>query len=293
MKTKLPFLAASLLLAAAPAFADDLLDAVLWDGPTAFPAKPSPAPTAPAVPSVPSSQPSPPAAPTPTELQLRRELQELRERTERMEAERRQAEPARVPASDAGPEEDADTGPSWFFEVRGGVGPEHLFAGSIELARRIGRTPFDISLRGFVVDTEFKRPLLDTNGTEYHCGADLACLCRPWRGKTFSPFAGAGGRFELADWGRWGDEEDWFENDDSGTAREYSLVGRIGAELTVPNLERLTLKGEFIAGKLSRELLGGGIFRLGERFAVDAFAASIDLHQCRGMAFGGGMTLFF
>ena len=36
-----------------------------------------------------------------------------------------------------------------------------------------------------------------------------------------------------------------------------------------------------------------GIFRLGERFALDAFAASIDLHQCRGMAFGGGMALFF
>ena len=45
MKAKLPaLLAAALLLAAAPAFADDLLDAVLWDGPSASPAESAPRP---------------------------------------------------------------------------------------------------------------------------------------------------------------------------------------------------------------------------------------------------------
>lgn len=57
MKTKLPALAAALLLASSPTLADDLLDAVLWDGPSSFPSA-----------SVPANEPPPAVEPAPAPL---------------------------------------------------------------------------------------------------------------------------------------------------------------------------------------------------------------------------------
>jgi hypothetical protein len=180
MRTKLRLLAAAFLLAAVPAHADDLLDAVLWDGPSAFPSKSAPAapvppPAAPpappaysapavpaafhapalatpasAIPSVPAATAAAPDAAAPdadispeTELQLRRELQAMRERTERMETALRQLPPEKLP-----PWRD----PSFSLSGRAGAGTENearKFSGEMNV--RLGHSLFDLSLRGSVL----------------------------------------------------------------------------------------------------------------------------------------------
>ena len=276
MKTKLPFLAAALLLAAAPAFADDLLDAVLWDGPTAFPAKPAPAPTAPAVPSVPYAQPSPPAAPTPTELHLRRELQELRERTERMEAERQQQPPSEAVPETATPKREAPAS-DWTdwpfrprFSLRGGVQPSSLdsIAASGELAVPLGEKPFDLAARAFYL---FRKPEEFGNISEKTCyGGEAHLLFIPWRDAVLAPFAGIGIRYEASKAFREfvGDDE-WKK--DSG----FSLVGRVGAAVT---WKRLSLKGELIAASGVYELLGEVGVRAVGGFVPSVFIEHFDIN---------------
>ncbi len=183
MKNKFPTLAAILLLATAATRADDLLDAVLWDGPSAFPSKaapapepppppapePAPAPVYPSRSSYPLRPPAPEPAPPPAapnsaavesvpdavdpvshsgETQIRREIKEMRARADRLEAalgpsSAKSSTPAPIPV------------PSWTLSARGGVGSGESIAVHGELVKRLGDFPFDLALRGaFLAQTE-------------------------------------------------------------------------------------------------------------------------------------------
>ena len=336
MKPKLHILAATLLLAAAPALADDLLDAVLWDGPSAFPAEstqtPEPVPAFEPAPQPfpepfgagPAPQPAPEAsAPVPGETQIRREIEEMRAQADRLEAELQQSGNSRTPAPGPGAKADsAYPTPSFVLSARGGAGAENERAFAGELGFRLGKLPFDIAFRGFYLEMQENRTdsyeetyytyttsytrrhgwntyehrhsrtvYYDYKVTEFRLGAEATVVWRPFRGKPFSPYAGAGGRiarFELT-------EDDNFRGDESefGPETEFSPVGRIGLDLYVPHLEFLTLKGEFIAAKECNEIVGEVGLRLGRHFALNAFAESFDMELGRGTAFGGGMTLLF
>ncbi len=319
MKTRLPALAAALLLAVpAASRADDLLDAVLWDGPSAFPSRSAPAPEPPPPPAesepdpapvypsrssytlrpssptpVPSSPPVPsvPSAPAPAasdpvslsgETQIRREIQEMRARADRLEA---ALGPVALP-----PEPATNAPPSWGLSVRGGVGSDGVYTAHAELLRCVGTTPFDLSLRGFFLNLEYENRDDDgSNGgshyysghmaEDHHLGADLQCIWRPFRNAHFSPHAGGGIRYEDLD------------DDDEGSG--FSLSGRIGAVFSLPQFERLSLKGEFIVGAESRELVGEVVLRLWKHLSLAFFAENFHVDRDHGTAFGGGITLLF
>lgn len=306
-------LAAALLLAASPALADDLLDAVLWDGPPVSRTVPAPTPPPPPVPDAPSVpsvtsvpatpstlQPVPaPSASDPVsgDLQQRREIQEMRDRADRLDAALDTPATSPIPV------------PSWTLSFRGGGGPENkALAASVEFIKRIKDSPFDVALRGSFFSRSESRTgsyketyytydyswywgwtsrehtrthYYDYDVEERHWIGDLECIWRPLRGHPFSPYAGVGARYEHIDHS---------DKDDDGG---LSPAGRVGVVLTVPGFDRLSLKGEFLVGKDSNEAIGEVAIRLAPHFALAAFVDSFDTDLGRGMAFGGGFSLPF
>lgn len=116
---------------------------------------------------------------------------------------------------------------------------------------------------------------------EEHFGGTGELLWRPFRESHFSPFAGIGGRYEHT------------KIDREKREGRASLSGRVGAVLTVPGFERLALKGEFLVGADSNELVGEVGLRLWSHFGVTGFVESFDFDIGRGTACGGGCTLLF
>lgn len=384
MKTKLPLLAAALLLAVSTASrADDLLDIVLWDGPSAFPSKAAPEPEPPP-PTDPEPAPAPAPvypsrssyslrAPAPDTVQLPAALsqpqpppsdllddvlgtprpsvqpaaqnntsqeQPAQQTTQTPQAQEpvplkgapRPVEPAPTRPGTSSPLETPPSeiksvktvppkipNPSWSLSARGGVGSDDAIAASAELTKRIGDTPFDLSLRGFFTKLTETRigtgsyqetyttyytytyrvsrrrtrtrtvPQYHTRTVHYqyeydvdeqHVGGDLQCIWRPFRSAHFSPYVGVGGRYENVE----GPDEE-----DDG----LSLSGRVGVVLSVPGFERLTLKGEFLAGADSKELVGEVGLRLWSHFVLNGFVESFDIDLGRATAFGGGLTFPF
>ena len=299
-----------------PSRADDLLDAVLWDGPPSSrtaPAPSTPPPAVPDVPVVPSAAPSaPPSSQPPSslipaasepvsgDLQLRREIQEMRDRADRLEAALDTPAASPIPV------------PSWTLSFRGGVGSGDSLAVHGELVKRLGDSPFDLAIRGSVLQqtetrTSYYRESYYTYSYSRRWGwtshehtrkiyydydvderngiGDLHLIWRPLRDSRFSPYAGVGGRYEYLH----------FEGDNDTNANEggFSLSGRVGLILHVPHFERLALKGEFIGGSDSTELLGEASLRLGNHFVLAAFVDSFDIDFGRATAFGGGFSLLF
>ena len=199
--------------------------------------------------------------------------------------------------------------PSWTLSFRGGGGPENkALAASVEFVKCIDDTPFDVALRGSFFSRSETRTgsyketyytydyswywgwtsrehtrthYYDYDVEERHWIGDLECIWRPLRGHPFSPYAGVGARYEHIDHS---------DKDDDGG---LSPAGRVGVVLTVPNFDRLSLKGEFFAGKDSNEVVGEVAIRLASHFVLAAFVDSFDTDLGRGTAFGGGFSLPF
>ncbi len=327
MKNKFPTLAAILLLATAATRADDLLDAVLWDGPSAFPSKAAPAPEPPPPPAPepapapvypsrssytlrpPAPEPAPPPAapnsaavesvpdavdpvPHSGDTQIRREIKEMRARADRLEAALGPTAVGQV-GSDEPPSSPTRL-PSFSFSARGGAGRAGVaYLGSVELAMSIGDTPFDVSVRGFLLGLEGshtetyyaswlgRTESFTDHDDEKHFGGAAELIWRPFRESHFSPFAGIGGRYEHT------------KIDRDKREGRASLSGRVGAVLSVPGFERLSLKGEFLAGADSNELVGEVGLRLWSHFVLNGFVESFDIDLGRATAYGGGMTLLF
>jgi hypothetical protein len=231
----------------------------------------------------------------------------MRARADRLEA---SLAPAAASASPAAPARILV--PSCLLSFRGGVGSEHSISGHGELVKRLGDTPFDLALRGSVlaqtetrtsyyeetyytytyswrrgtVSHKHRRKIYyDYDVDERNILGDLHLIWRPLRESHFSPYAGVGGRYEYLYFD--GDQGD---HDNEGA---FSLSGRIGLVLFVPYFERLALKGEFIGGSDSTELLGETSLRLGSNFLLAAFVDNYDIDFGRATAFGGGFSLLF
>ena len=313
-------LAAALLLAAFPALADDLLDAVLWDGPPSSRTAPAPSTPPPAVPDVPSvppvssgpsvpSAPQPPPAPAtsdpvPGETQIRHEIQEMRARADRLEAALGPAappKPARPPYDRADWPERARLAVNGFgvFDSNDGSG----FAG--EFTYPVADTPFDVAMRGCYLKDEpdAKYGYISSNrrSVSYESktvmGATVWGIWYPWRGALVSPHAGIGAGYESTSgdreyWeyriGRWNRENHSGKSlDDDG----LTLAGRVGATLTC---KRFTLKGEFILTAETKTLLAEAGLRLWEHFVLNALVERYDVDLSDACtAFGGGCTILF
>ena len=312
MKTKLPFIAAALLLTTAPALADDLLDAVLWDGPSAFPDKPAPAPTVPSAPFVPSipppaTLPAPQPAPPPSasdpvpvsgEAQIRQEIQEMRARADRLEA----ALGPGTPDSGKALAEAAPSAPDWLsrprLSLRGGGrrgrSGDDGSALSGELVFPIAKTPFDASLRGFWVRNDYQnyKDGHDDDEMIQNYGLEAWGMWLPLRKAVFSPYAGVGLRHETIDGALhrayYGRHELDKDPDDHG----FFVAGRVGATVTY---KRLMLRGEFIGASKCYELVGELALRLTDRIVLTGFAEHFDNDFPEGdpIVFGGGLTILF
>ena len=306
MKAKLHLLSVALLLAAASALADDLLDAVLWDGSSAFPAKTEPAstvPTVPAVPSVPpTTQSAAPDAPSREEIRLRRELEEMRVRTERLEAALQQTPPPEPaePPEPAPPQYDrADWPKRARLDIHGD--PTSPGCGGIvgEFAIPFGETPFDAAVRGSHFEDH---PDADYGYTYYFSeekdvtSATVWGIWYPLRNAVVSPYAGVGVGYESAAGtreyvehnGRWGNRKGWEESlDDKG----LTLAGRVGATLT---LMRFTLKGEIILTSETKTFMAEAGLRVWEHLVLNALVERVDLDLAEPRnAVGGGITILF
>ncbi len=208
------------------------------------------------------------------------------------------------------------------LSVRGGGGGDGAVACSGEFTMPLGKSMFDLSLRGGYaqVDYTVERSFQDTYYTHYttysyytsqvgwhsysysvphyhtvkhtrtiyytetestgNCWGEAVALWRPFRGQRFSPYAGAGVRYEKS------------EEEDGGRA---SLCGRVGARL---NLGRWWLEGEFDGGEESTELTGTLGWRFWKHVALRAGvvrfeAKGADGERHDGIAGGGGLAWVF
>ena len=330
MKTKLHLLAIAILLAAAPALADDLLDAVLWDGPSAFPSQTEPAPEPPP-PSAPEPSPAPsypsrssyatlPPAPVPSatatvpaatepvsvsgEKQICREIEEMRARADRLEAALGPSEPpkpARPPYDRADWPERARLS-LWIAPVP----PIHgLDMAGGEFVLPVPDTPFDLAVRAYSLDDDpgEKQDYLSSNRRSvFHekkevLGAAVWGIWYPWRNAVVSPHVGVGIGYESTDGSR-----DYWEyrgsrwNAENGWHKELdddglTLAGRVGATLTY---QRLTLKGEFILTSETKTLLAEAGLRVWEHLVLNALVERYDVDISDACtAFGGGITILF
>jgi hypothetical protein len=312
-----PFLAAvaAACLAALPARADDLLDAVLWDGPSAFPSKSAPAAPAPAAPSVPARLPPAPqpaaipapapAAPEPAstsvEAQLRHEIEEMRARADRLEA---ALGPAAPPDSASPPSNRAH----WLERARLsllGTDDSQGYACSGEFAFSVAETPFDVAIRGYWLDDAPAIKSGYSSSSRWFTldarkrvrGAAVWGLWHPWRDAVVSPHAGVGVGAEYATGHRsyreytdrgHDSESSWDEDlEDDGP----TLAGRVGATLTY---KRLTLKGEIILTSGTRTFLAEAGLRLWNHLVLNGILERFDVDLSDSVdVFGGGFTILF
>lgn len=307
----LPAIVAALLLAAPPTFADDLLDAVLWDGPSAFPDKPAPAPEVPSAPFVPSIPqpavpPAPQTAPAPSasdpvpvsgESQIRREIQEMRARADRLEA----ALGPDTTDSEKTVDEAAPSASDWLsrprLSLRGGRGTRPGGASdalSGELVVPIATTPFDASLRGFWLRNDYQnyKDGHDDDEMIQNYGLEVWGMWLPLRKTVFSPYAGAGLRHETIDGALHRVYRGHHELDKNPDDDGFFIAGRVGATVTY---KRLMLRGELIGASKCYELLGELAIRLTDRIVLTGFAEHFDndFPESDRLVFGGGMTILF
>ncbi len=175
---------------------------------------------------------------------------------------------------------------------RGGAGNGPVVA-SAELAVPIGDTHFDFLVREFYLRTEKtasyeKRTRQYYQGNfyyttydnwsekeeQYNVGSEALCLWRPFRNSLFSPYVGAGVRYERIGNG-------------SG---EASAAGRIGL---LVDLKRVFIVGEYLAGSDSSELIGDLSFYLTQSVKLHVFVERFELDLDNGMAYGGGVSFNF
>ena len=306
------------VLAGTAAVGDDLLDEVLrWD-------KPAARPKAEMRQETPAELPTweDPAAETESEPQgTESREEELRQRLEAAErraaiAEEALSRPTAIRDSDLEEEDDGSAaGMEWKtrLALRGGGGGDGAVALSGELSLPLGKSPFDLALRGFYTSVEYsvEKSAKETYYTHYRVtrhrfrttttyyrsrkhtrtvyytdeestenyGGEALVVWRPFRGKTFSPYFAVGGRFEGAE----------SEDDEGG-----SLGGRGGLTL---NLGPCWLGVEYGGGKAGNEAVGMLGWRCSRHVALNAFVnrfeGKADGEGRNGVALGGGLTLVF
>ena len=179
--------------------------------------------------------------------------------------------------------------------LRAGGGDDAL-AASCELNSPISDSQFDWNLRLFYlrVESTERRSYTSTYYTygryrayrhtytyyytddveQYNVGGEATGLWRPFRGKPFSPFVGAGLRYERFD----------SDNDSGGDA---SVALRLGFLI---DLKRFFITGEYIYGEDSNELIGDFSFRLTSRTELHVFVEKIEIDLDDSVAFGAGMS---
>lgn len=198
------------------------------------------------------------------------------------------------------------------LSLRGGGGGGNAVAGSGEVTVPLGKSMFDLAVRGFGMGREYEVEKSYTETyytTRYHYtfslgwhshryrhtqriyytaeekvqtgGVEALVLWRPLRGYWFSPYVGVGGRYE--------DSDAW--EDDSGG----SVAFRAGTTL---NLGRWWLGGEFAMGDASNEVTGTLGWRWGDHIALHAGvnrfeAKGEDGERRDGVTGGGGLTWVF
>lgn len=332
MRTKLPALAAALLLAASTAVrADDLLDIVLWDGPSAFPStaapepeppppepEPAPAPVYPSRSSYTLRTPAPDLTPPPAalnppqplpfpavsdpvslpgETQIRREIQEMRARADRLEAALGPTAPPE-PAQPANPPYDrADWPKRARLSIHGFGDPSSPGCGGIvgEFALPLAETPFDVALQGYYLantpDAEHGDGYYFTESKEV-AGGTLWGVCYPWRNAVVAPHIGIGIGYE-----RVGGEVEYIQRGENRYQnlddKKPTLAGRIGVTLTV---KRFTLKGEIILTSETKTYLAEAGLRIWEHLVLNVLVERLDMdleHSDSRNVVGGGATILF
>ena len=86
---------------------------------------------------------------------------------------------------------------------------------------------------------------------------------------------------------------EYIDPSDDDSEGALSPAGRVGVVLTPPAFDRLSLKGEFLAGKDSNEAIGEVAIRLASHFVLAVSIDNFDTDLGRGTAFGGGFSLLF
>lgn len=198
------------------------------------------------------------------------------------------------------------------FSIRGGGGDGSI-AANLEYRRPLENSNFDLSFRGFLVETKqdgnnyyytyyrytrwhwyYRKVYYDWEETQTDYGVESFLLWTPFRGRTFEPFAGIGARYESANYSydesvRRGRSH---ESSDSGAC----LVGRLGLKLS---LGKVFLTGEYIVGGKvgdfdgTSEFIGDVGFYLTQRMQMHLFVESLKMDLGSGTAFGGGLSFDF
>ena len=191
-------------------------------------------------------------------------------------------------------DESADNLASTLYLRAGGAAD--TIAASCEFSSPIPDSQFDWNLRFFYLRVESAEPqsyqstyytygryrvykhtrtyYYTEDVEQYNAGGEATGLWRPFRGKTFSPFAGAGLRYERFD----GD------NDSGGGA---SVALRLGFLI---DFKRFFITGEYLYGEDSNELVGDFAFRLTSGTKLHAFVEKFELDLDDGLAYGAGLS---
>lgn len=177
----------------------------------------------------------------------------------------------------------------WILYVRGGCGKD-AFCGSIDLIGPLGHSDFDLRVRGFFLRTQKEMVRHWWDGRQWpedvdqdNLGGETFCIWRPLRGRTFSPFVGAGLRVESID----GTGDEWAGIKDGSNASPCGCAG-----ITVV-FGRVSLLGEVIGGSDSQEVIGDLSFYITQRLRLHAFAEGIILDLADSTALGAGLSYDF
>jgi hypothetical protein len=269
------------------AMADELLDEVLrWDQPAAW-MKGERRATPPGVPA--RAKPEV-ASPDSREERLIRRLEAAERRAAEAEARLspKGSEIAEV-AEQSAAEKAEDSHVEWMdravkLALRGG-GEVGALAFSGEFTIPLGKSAFDLSLRGFYLRHDLGENRDGDSMLERNAGGDAWLIWHPIRMTGMDLFAGVGGRFE-----RMSHSSCSMEYDRSFDDQSCSPAGRVGLILRYPQWKRVSLKAEIIAGSESNELFVEGLLHLGQHLEigplVERFEAELGDATVIGVAAG-------